>query len=61
MSPTTATAFISLFPSCTPLKIAVLSAQLVAPKDAFSTLDPVYIFPSSNNIAAPTLKLEYGQ
>ena len=24
-------------------------------------LDPVYIFPSSNNIAAPTLKLEYGQ
>lgn len=60
-SPTKAIAFKTLAPSETPLNIAVLSAQFVAPNDAFSTLHPVYILPSSNKAAAPTLKFEYGQ
>ena len=41
--------------------MAVLSAQFVAPKEAFSILLPVYISPFSKSIAEPTLKFEYGQ
>jgi hypothetical protein len=50
----------SLSPSDIALNIAVLSAQLVAPYDAISTLHPVYTLPLLVNRAAPTLNLEYG-
>src|SRR5690554_1249381 len=50
----------SLSPSETALNIAVLSAQLVAPKDEFSILHPVNIFPFLVKSAAPTGNSEYG-
>ena len=36
------------------------SAQRVMPYEAFSTLQPVMIRPSSTSAAAPTLNFEYG-
>jgi len=45
-------------PSEIALKIATLSAHTVRPKDAFSILQPVNIFPSVQRTAAPTLNLE---
>src|SRR6476661_3981719 len=39
---------------------AVRSAQIAAPYDAFSTLQPVMIDPSLPSSAAPTWKCEYG-
>ena len=48
----------SLYPAVIAEKSAVLSAQLVAPKEEFSTLTPVKIVPSVVTIAAPTAKLE---
>ena len=39
---------------------ATRSAQVPAPNDAFSKLQPIYIFPLSASRAAPTLKPEYG-
>jgi len=56
--PTIAIALIALCPSETALKIAVLSAQFVAPNEAFSILQPVYTLFSSVKTAAPTLNLE---
>ena len=41
-------------------KIAVRSAQLVSPYEAFSTLHPVNTSPVSSRTAAPTRNLEYG-
>ncbi|NOW18556.1 hypothetical protein DFH90_002029 [Clostridium saccharobutylicum] len=55
--PTMAIDLIVVSPSDIPLNIAVLSAQFVAPKDAFSTLHPPYIFPLSKSTAAPTFKI----
>src|ERR1700722_17878215 len=53
---------ISIFgPSCaTAVKIAVRSAQLVMPYDAFSTLQPRKILSVVVSSAAPTLNFEYG-
>ena len=45
-------------PSLTALKIAVRSAQTVAPKEEFSILQPPKIFPVEESNAAPTLKFE---
>src|SRR4051812_26170308 len=58
LSTTIATA-ISFFPWATSWAIALRSAQMVSPKLAFSTLQPLMMVPSSQQIAAPTLKLEY--
>ncbi len=58
--PTTAIASNSLSPSLIALKNAVLSAQFVGEKLAFSTLHPVYKLPLFVRRAAPTLKFEYG-
>ena len=44
-------------PSLTALKIAVRSAQTVAPKEEFSILQPPKIFPVEESNAAPTLNL----
>lgn len=52
---------ISLQPSETALKTAVLSAQLLKPYETFSTLHPLKIFPLDVIKAAPTLNFEYGQ
>ena len=41
-------------PSLIALNSAVRSAQLVSPKEAFSTLQPVKTRPSSQSSAAPT-------
>ena len=41
--------------------MAVLSAQLVAPKDEFSILQPINTCPSVLKSAAPTAKCEYGE
>src|SRR5215469_5129985 len=62
LSLVTTTASISIFGpnSATAEKIAVLSAQLVMPYDAFSTLQPAKIFPFVRRTAAPTWKFEYG-
>src|SRR5581483_3942111 len=59
---TTVTALISMpGPSfATAAKMAVRSAQLVSPYDAFSTLQPAMISPVLVSTAAPTWKLEYG-
>ena len=48
-------------PSETALQIAVRSAQIASPYDAFSTLQPVLIFSDFVNTAAPTAKFEYGE
>src|SRR5579862_1672092 len=58
----TVTASISMFgpSSATAEKIAVRSAQLVIPYEAFSTLQPEKILPLVNRMAAPTWNLEYG-
>src|SRR5260370_16789875 len=58
----TATARISMRgPNCaTAENIAVLSAQLVIPYEAFSTLQPKKISPLVVRIAAPTRNFEYG-
>ena len=56
--PTTAIALKSFWPSETALKKAVLSAQFVGVKAAFSILHPVYISPLEQSNAAPTLNLE---
>jgi hypothetical protein len=50
----------SLYPSEIALTKAALSAQMVPPKDEFSTLTPVNTSPDFVNNAAPTLKREYG-
>jgi len=42
------------------LSIAALSAQMVEPYAAFSTFEPVMIWPSREWSAAPTKNLEYG-
>src|SRR5260370_13629940 len=48
-------------PNCaTAENIAVLSAQLVIPYEAFSTLQPKKISPLVVRIAAPTRNFEYG-
>src|SRR5215469_610542 len=62
LSLVTETAAISIFGpnSATAENIAVLSAQLVMPYDAFSTLQPAKIFPLVRRTAAPTWKFEYG-
>ena len=49
------------FDSLTALNIAVLSAQLVAPKEEFSILQPINTCPSVLKSAAPTAKCEYGE
>src|SRR5579872_660910 len=58
----TATASISIFgpSSATAEKMAVRSAQLVIPYEAFSTLQPLKICPLVRRMAAPTRKFEYG-
>ena len=57
-----ATAIVSILfsPSDIALTTATSSAQTVAGYDAFSILQPVYIFPESVISAAPTLKFDYG-
>ncbi len=45
-------------PSATARKIALRSAQIDRPNDAFSTLAPVCMRPSEHNTAAPTAKRE---
>ena len=52
--PQTAIAVNFFSPSETALNIAVLSPQLQAPYDEFSMLNPPYIFPVEDKIAAPT-------
>ena len=52
--PQTAIALNFLSPSETALNIAVLSPQLHAPYEEFSILNPPYILPDSDKIAAPT-------
>jgi hypothetical protein len=47
-------------PSETAFTSAVLSAQIVSPKLAFSTLQPVNKRPSEASKAAPTRSFEYG-
>jgi CNT family concentrative nucleoside transporter len=47
-------------PAATALNTAVRSAQIVKPYEAFSTLQPTKIWPSSVSSAAPTKNLEYG-
>ncbi len=47
-------------PWATALAMAARSAQIVRPKDAFSTLQPVTMEPFLPSRAAPTLNLEYG-
>ena len=49
-----------ILPCATAVNMAVRSAQLVAPKLAFSTLHPVVSVPSVSKTAAPTWNLEYG-
>jgi hypothetical protein len=51
---TTARAAKSRSPSLTALKVAVRSAQTVAPNDAISTFQPVKIAPDVVSSAAPT-------
>jgi len=58
LSLVTAMAAISVLPSETAFTTAVRSAQMVAPKEEFSTLQPVYILPSAVSTAAPTRKPE---
>src|SRR5437879_6178824 len=62
LSLVTATARISILGpnSATAEKIAVRSAQLVIPYEAFSTLHPAKISPPAVRIAAPTRNFEYG-
>ena len=57
-----ATAIVSIFvsPSDIAFKIATSSPHTVAGYEAFSILQPVYMFPESVIKAAPTRKLEYG-
>ena len=43
------------------LKIAHLSAHIVIPKEEFSILQPVYIFPLLARTQAPTANLENGE
>jgi hypothetical protein len=59
---TTATATIAGFRAlaATAAKMALRSAQIVSPYDAFSTLHPVKMRPSSSSTAAPTWNFEYG-
>ena len=52
-----ATALRLLHPAATAAKIAARSAQMVRPKDAFSTLQPQNILPFAKT-AAPTRKPE---
>ena len=61
LPPTIAMLQNSRSPSLIALKNAVLSAQTVGEKDAFSILHPVYTLPDLVRSAAPTLKLEYGE
>jgi len=49
-----------VFPSLTAFTIAVRSAHIASPYEAFSTLQPENMVPSSHRSAAPTLKLLYG-
>ena len=49
-----------LYPIDTAVVIAFLSAQIVAPYEAFSTLTPGINFPSFVSIIAETLNFEYG-
>lgn len=61
MDPEIAILVIFLFPSLIAFTTAVRSAHIPSPYDAFSTLQPEYMVPSSHRNAAPTLKLLYGQ
>src|SRR5262249_47128077 len=56
----TATASNLRMPSETALNTATLSAHIVSPYDAFSTLQPLITVPSRARRAAPTLKREKG-
>lgn len=47
-------------PAATAEKMAVRSAQIVSPYEAFSTLQPQNSLPSGVRSAAPTRKCEYG-
>jgi len=47
-------------PSLTAFTIAVRSAHIVPPYDAFSMFAPLMYLPSDDNSAAPTGNLEYG-
>src|SRR5262249_11303623 len=60
VSATTAISANSRAPSESALSSATRSAQTVSAYVAFSTLQPVKIFPSLVRSAAPTLKFEYG-
>jgi hypothetical protein len=46
------------YPKAAAVVIEFRSAQVVNPKERFSTFTPVIIFPSSQSKAAPTLKFE---
>lgn len=48
----------SFAPAVMAEKMAFLSAHIVSPNDAFSTLQPENIWPSAVSNAAPTLKFE---
>lgn len=50
----------SRWPSESAFSSATRSAQTVSPYEAFSTLQPVYVVPSAESNAAPTLNREYG-
>ena len=50
-----------VWPRDTAAKRAERSAQLLSPKDLFSTLAPVTMLPSAHRSAAPTGKWEYGE
>src|SRR5690625_1474397 len=56
----TAKARKSLSPKASACPTAPLSAQIVAPMDAFSKLHPCTMRPEPVSNAAPTLKFEYG-
>jgi len=57
----TASARNSRRPVPTALATAARSAQIVSPKERFSTLVPVTTVPSAHSRAAPTRKREYGE
>jgi hypothetical protein len=60
VSATRASEEIVFSPANTALAIAILSAQIVAEYDEFSTLQPTKTRPELDNAAAPTLNFEYG-
>jgi len=45
-------------PAATAMNMAVRSAHMVRPYEAFSTLQPAYILPAALTTAAPTAYLE---